>query len=373
MAFADDGIDEPSSHARSGGRSGAVDQCDVGFESNQITGEERARDALSNDENLHGDTTYDGVLGRPEWKPRGTRGGDDGESEQGMNDHSSLNPTWQGLAARHVGGVIDAIQSLAPRVWKVSGPKGIVVLKQSSSAKAFRQENEALHAWAERARQSDVLSVPRLLESCERSEERALVIEWVRSRKVPVDEELLGRAGRALRLWHEIHEAGSTDPLDPAEAMHARAHHAAKTIEGLALSLQSRRHLASLMDDWTVFSGRPRVFCHRDFEPRNWLIDQADGFWLIDLEHARHDDWLADLVRLREGLFAEAPQLEVAFFEGYGRQLDDNDRLCLDRWEVLHALQTLAWAQRHDDHQFVKRARSRLNARLAEDGFPGFG
>ena len=49
--------------------------------------------------------------------------------------------------------------------------------------------------------------------------------------------------------------------------------------------------VAELPDPWGV----P---CHRDWQPRNWLVDRHGELWAIDFEHARVGPWFEDVRRL---------------------------------------------------------------------------
>jgi len=99
----------------------------------------------------------------------------------------------------------------------------------------------------------------------------------------------------------------------------------------MASQLLGKRDLALARAEVETLSGLPcpgRVPCHRDYTPRNWLAD--DGVqYVIDFEHARLDVWLADLARLRLGIWPGRPDLKEAFLDGYGRQLSDTDHAIL--------------------------------------------
>src|SRR5450631_3966230 len=62
-------------------------------------------------------------------------------------------------------------------------------------------------------------------------------------------------------------------------------------------------HLAALCEG-PVPRGSP---CHLDFQPRNWLVNQAGDVSLIDFEHSRIDLTARDFVRLRFRIWAARP------------------------------------------------------------------
>jgi hypothetical protein len=83
-------------------------------------------------------------------------------------------------------------------------------------------------------------------------------------------------------------------------------------------------HLAALCEG-PILRGGP---CHLDFQPRNWLVSQSGDVSLIDFEHSRIDLTARDFVRLRFRVWATRPDLQGAFFHGYGRPLTkDEDEL----------------------------------------------
>lgn len=111
--------------------------------------------------------------------------------------------------------------------------------------------------------------------------------------------------------------------------------------------------LDSRFDPATV-SDHERVPAHRDYTPRNWLWAPKTGrLSVVDFGQARPDLWLADLVKLRYGVWSGRPELEAAFLQGYGRELDDGDRAVLQTLGLLHGISTLVWALRHGDHAYV--------------------
>jgi Ser/Thr protein kinase RdoA (MazF antagonist) len=107
----------------------------------------------------------------------------------------------------------------------------------------------------------------------------------------------------------------------------------------MASQLLGKRDLAVARAQVETLSGLPcadRVPCHRDYTPRNWLVQ--DGVqYVIDFEHARLDVWLADLARLHLGIWPDRPDLKEAFLAGYGHQLSDTDHAILQGVAALTA------------------------------------
>ncbi|MBD7982411.1 aminoglycoside phosphotransferase family protein [Oerskovia merdavium] len=102
------------------------------------------------------------------------------------------------------------------------------------------------------------------------------------------------------------------------------------------------------------------VPAHRDFGPRNWLVDAAGHVRVIDFAHSEPSPWAVDLQKLTMREWRGRADLEAAFLEGYGRVPDDEDRLVLRAYVALSALATIAWSVAHDDPGFEAEARSVL-------------
>lgn len=106
--------------------------------------------------------------------------------------------------------------------------------------------------------------------------------------------------------------------------------------------------------------GWRRVRAHRDFSPRNWLWDEAAGLGVIDFEHARPDAEGTDVARLADGAWLGRPDLEAAFWRGYGSAPDAATH---DRWRLVRGVQaatTVAWARAHGDEAFEAAGRAAL-------------
>jgi len=108
--------------------------------------------------------------------------------------------------------------------------------------------------------------------------------------------------------------------------------------------------------------GRVRVPCHRDFTPDNWLVDPPHLQGVIDFEHARSDLPEADVARLVNEGWLDAPERRQAFMRGYeaseGPATLEGD--VVRDVALLEALTTLAWALRHRDVERERLARRAL-------------
>lgn len=234
------------------------------------------------------------------------------------------------------------------RVWAVRRGDERAVFKQHRSAGKFHRERAALDALA------GFDWCPALLAAW--PEDRALLIAH-HPGAPRADAAACRRAGEVLAALHATPIADA-DPLPLAAALRRRLTGWIERTAGL-LPPATLAAVAARFGDGAAFDGDRRVRCHRDFAPRNWLVDGA-RFTLIDYEHAAPDHPLTDALRLYDEVFAADPALEAAFAEGYGAAFD-RDRL--DRLLALHALATAAWGRRHHDAAFTRRG-DRLLARL---------
>lgn len=226
------------------------------------------------------------------------------------------------------------------RVWRVERDGATAVLKAHQSAGKYHRERDALrrfapHPWA-----------PRLLAVDDPG--HRLLIEDRAGRPGDTPEDLR-RAGEALAALHATPEV-PPDPLPLPTAIERRLAAALRHADP-HLPPATRRAVAARVGDGAAFRGVHRVWCHRDFAPRNWLV--ADRFTLIDYEHTAPDDPLVDLVRLYDGPLIDRPDREAAFWRGYGGALTPAARDRLDRLLALHALVTATWGRRHRDPHYT--------------------
>lgn len=111
------------------------------------------------------------------------------------------------------------------------------------------------------------------------------------------------------------------------------------------------------------------VPCHRDWQPRNWLVDRTGAVSVIDFEHARLGPWFEDLTRLWWAEWTEQPGLAEAFFDGYGRTLDADGHEAFMAISLLGHLITIVWAHEHGDDDYGAFAR-RCLAQAMHDTSP---
>ena len=241
------------------------------------------------------------------------------------------------------------------------------VLKVHRQERKHRQERLALESWAPSLPGTPTLlgardGPPFALLMSARPGDRVDARERPRAMRRRVH----AAAGAWLRRLHRLPFVDE-DPVPLAAALQAR------------LGGWSRRaagHLAPETLRWVSarvaaadLRGVARVPCHRDFGPRNWLWDDAAGLSVIDFEHARPDVWWVDVQRLVDDTWRTDPGLEDAFWLGYGRRPDADERRLGAALRLLYAVGTVAWGAEHGDAPFEAQGRAVLR-RL---GAPGCG
>ncbi|MDQ3151848.1 MAG: aminoglycoside phosphotransferase family protein [Actinomycetota bacterium] len=172
-----------------------------------------------------------------------------------------------------------------------------------------------------------------------------------------IDGPIHQQAGALLR---RLHSAEPATPLpDFARGMRTRLTSWLERSAGLLTSEEQalvRRHVDALAELPTP-EGVP---CHLDYQPRNWLIDPIAGLGVVDFEHARVDATVRDLVRLTFRHWRMQPVLRDAFFDGYGRRLDDVEDRVLTHCAALDAVTAIARAHVTNDSVLGVHGRTTL-------------
>lgn len=229
----------------------------------------------------------------------------------------------------------------------------------------YRQEVAALRRWAPATG-----AAPTLLAARE-APPRALLMSACPGAGVddlhaldPRQSRVHRAAGSWLRRLHDL-AVVDDDPVDLAQAMHLRLQGWARRRPGL-VDASTLDAVARLIDaaDWSCQRRRP---CHGDFGPRNWLWHDETGLSVIDFEHAKADVWAIDLHKLVDGAWWGRPDLEDAFWEGYGRVPGADEQALIAAVRALYAVGTVVWGRSHDDAPFEAWGRTVL-ARLGTAG-----
>ena len=170
-------------------------------------------------------------------------------------------------------------------------------------------------------------------------------------------EDTYRQAGRLLARFH----AQGARP--------APEHEAAADARALAWLDQPHRIDATTEDRLrAVLTGGDRrtatlVPTHGDWQPRNWLVD-GDRVRVIDFGRFDWRPAMTDLARLAAQQLVGRPDLERAFFDGYGDDPRDPAGWRLVR--VREAIGTAAWAFQFGDEEFEAQGHRMIRDALAD-------
>jgi hypothetical protein len=237
----------------------------------------------------------------------------------------------------------------ASRVWRWEGAHATIFVKQHVQPRKFAQERLA-YGWLG-PRFPDVLPV--LLAA----EGDTLFLSSVPGHAEDAPGAALAAA--AGRWIASVHAAPWTD-ADPMPLVDAVARRLAMT------RARGRVVLPDALEGWVeAFAGVSRVWCHRDYTPRNWLSG-PDGLRVIDLEHAMPDAAAWDVARASCQL---SPAAFASFCDGYG-PLPEPRQVRLMAW--LFAAGTVQWGEDHGDRTFAEEGHRWLAALRSDDSaLPG--
>lgn len=262
-------------------------------------------------------------------------------------------------------------------VWAVQGERR-AFLKVFRQPRKFVQERHAYQVWLPQLASAEVRT-PLLLGESETL--RALLVSALpgelmeRAPLTPsltpsLSLEAYRQAGAFLRALHTL-PFKDDDPFSLAEATRHRARAWLRRAEGTVkqdLIAWVGEQAAEVADTLTKL-GTVRVPCHRDYTPRNWLVEISGKrirLSVIDFEHSRPDCRLFDTERLAASGWSEAS--ERAFWAGYGRTLTKAERRLLEHHAALTALSTVVWAREHHDTKFEAQGWAQLT-RLRERAY----
>lgn len=169
------------------------------------------------------------------------------------------------------------------------------------------------------------------------------------------EEETYRQAGRLLGQFH-------------AQTQHTNAHYEMEATTKALSWLDTPHRIVESAAERTraVLNGyQPRpvsvVPTHGDWQPRNWLLARRD-VKIIDFGRFDFRPAMSDFCRLAAQQWHSHPQLETAFFEGYGTDPRDSDL-----WNIAmlrEAVSTAAWAYQAGDQEFEKQGHRMLREAL---------
>ncbi|MGE7384174.1 phosphotransferase [Streptomyces sp. NPDC004126] len=275
---------------------------------------------------------------------------------------------WAEQRTGHIVAVRDASHAWPrSRVWELTGSSGACwYVKISPSTKFYARETRAYRRIVPALGHG---RAPQLLDS----RAHDLVLLLTAAPGDPAKE--LGLDDATWRAVHQqagelcarLHEAGNLDESDRVEAEASFAAAADGAENNLARAGNRltdgeqqviRNYAAQLRRVGPV----PVGFIHGDNQPRNWLWSaSASGLALLDFERTRPAARVQDLVLLTVTQWADHPDREKSFLDGYGRLLTDAERHALRCLTALDSVNCLAWGPDNGDVEVTARGRRTLD------------
>jgi len=224
------------------------------------------------------------------------------------------------------------------RVWAILvDGKSVAILKKHHVLSSARLERRSY----EHIKRGRLPQVPVLLGRCP-DDPRYLLMSVLHGGRLPIETAHYQAAGRWLRMLHR-QSFTDTDPISISRALQMRL----AAARGVLKSDVSTRRWALLGDYLADSVPDDRIWCHRDFRARNWVVtEDPSRLGIIDFGQSRPDYWLIDWVHVRLETLHE-PQLWAAFVRGYGRALDEAHGRLFRGLIGLTGVASLAWAKQH--------------------------
>jgi tRNA A-37 threonylcarbamoyl transferase component Bud32 len=175
------------------------------------------------------------------------------------------------------------------------------------------------------------------------------------------DAEMYRQAGEVLAMLHTLPVSDHGD--DPVGAFVESAERWNLRADGI-VSSDDRSWVHERVAEITpMLAGTRRCPCHRDFTPRNWIVGADANVRIIDFGHTRADFWILDVDKLWSDQWIARPDRQAAFWDGYGSEPTDDERVVLEAASALGALSTIVWSRDHRDAEYEAHGRRHL-ARL---------
>ncbi|MFG2783826.1 phosphotransferase [Streptomyces prunicolor] len=176
---------------------------------------------------------------------------------------------------------------------------------------------------------------------------------------------------RAGIIVAELHQAGrpTTTARREASALlprlaDASARHA--DAPGDRLSAQDQKVVMMLTDRLRLLDRLPTGFIHGSILESSFRWSGPSRLSLDGFERSRFAPVVLDFVHLAYGPWADRPRVRTAFFDGYGRTLDTQEREALHCLTGLHVVRKLAEGHARADQAAVDTARTVLDRLTTE-------
>lgn len=258
-------------------------------------------------------------------------------------------------------------------IWRADTQDAAYSLKVHAASEKYRQELAAYRDWLPRA---DGLAAPSLVAAFEGTPP-ALLLSWAPGKLfgdmkfASLGEELavFELAGDLLKRLHAL-QPGSSGSTNLSTTVREKILRRSHTLRGELpdLVLDWARSAAS-SPEWD--NGIPAGYCHRDFSPRNWIIDVSLGsprVTLIDFEHAAVDYLAMDVMKLWDGPFVGRADRRRAFYAGYGRRIEE-DAPFVRLLAAAHGLAIVDWSLRNSRSDYLAHGRQFLQRAATGDAW----
>ncbi|NBM18246.1 phosphotransferase enzyme family protein [Streptomyces sp. GC420] len=243
------------------------------------------------------------------------------------------------------------------QVWEVQGADGRRwFVKRHTSAQAHLREVTAYREWTAALGPG---RAPAMVAA--HSGVRALVITPVPGRSLsgrPLpgnrEAEVCRQAGQLLARLHATPAGRSRQP---SAAVRWTAD-VERTLADATLYLAPHdRAMVRALTEHGPPDPAPGV-AHADFRPRNWVWDEGQRrLHIVDFARTCVEPAVRrDLPCLEYGVLGGRPELRAAFYEGYGRELDEDERLACSAYAAMAATGTLRRGIETRDLRSVERA-----------------
>lgn len=244
-------------------------------------------------------------------------------------------------------GVLEVAHGQRRYVVKAAGPSNHHIGREIDAHESSTQ------VWAREARAPRLVHADRFL--------NILITEYLEGSLVEgtAPEYHIGTYLQAGHLLHTFHtQTARTDPL----------YEAAATAKAMAwLETPHRIEAPAAEKVRAILSTyRPQpvtvVATHGDWQPRNWLMCGTE-LRVIDFGRFAFRPAISDFCRLAAQQWRSHPQLEAAFFEGYGS--DPRESTLWNITILREAISTAVWAFQVGDHEFEEQGHRMLSDALA--------
>ena len=263
-----------------------------------------------------------------------------------------------------------------------------VLRLRTADSHCYLKLHEALDSWGQEVHGYEQWApafgelAPRLLGICEQEPLALLISELpgkiLDSVEMPVAQERAAwrAAGEALVALHAVPAGDHFGPCrrdgspigepitDAVRYMRSQLDEWMTT--GLRLGVltdEEQRDVAAARTLASCFAGERPTACHRDYDPVNWMVDDAGRFCgVIDFEFAYWDTRITEFARYPDWDWWRRPDLLEAIQEGYGHMFTPIEEQQLLVANAQYALGAIVWGAEHEYYGFMEEGQQGMAA-----------